>query len=354
MIMSQVLISVVVTVYKIPESFLRKCIESVRNQSLNNIEILIIDDGSPDNCGRICDEYAQKDSRIKLIHKKNEGVSVARNIGLQKANGKYITFVDGDDWCDERMCEKACEFAEKNNSDVVFCSARKASKQDNLISLWNEERKYLSEKEKKDLIESAILPKSWADGAKIAAWGKIYRTDAIRGSFEYTPNICYGQDNVFNLSVFQSSLILSYCPGACYYYQDRNPMQTMSRFNPQKYENVESVIVNLKEKIDSTFLYDCEKKIRTRKIAMFLLNVLPQQFFHKDNTDSFVEKYSKLRNLVKSSELQNDLHGDLVYAYFPLTQRITIWTLKHKWWFMLVIVELKWKLQRFAGLWRKD
>lgn len=352
--MAQVIISIIVPVYRIPERFLRKCIESLIFQTLHNIEIIIIEDGSPDNCGEICDEYAQKDCRIRVIHKENEGVSVARNIGIREAKGRYITFVDGDDWCDKRMCKMACDFADANNSDVVFCSARKASDLDNRIDLWNEKKKTLSEKEKGVLIENAVLPRTFADGVKIAAWGKVYRTDAVRGAFEYTPNVNYGQDNVFNLSVFQSALMFSYCPDACYCYQDQNPMQTMCRYNPNKYEDVEIVIANLKKNVNSTYLYDYEKKIRTRKVAMFLLNILPQQFFHKDNEDSFIVKYSKLRSLVKSGKLQNDLQGELVYDYFPLAQRITIWALKHKLWFLLVFVELKWKLQRFIGLWRKN
>ena len=352
--MSQVMVSVIVTVYKIPEKFLRQCIDSLLRQTLDEIEILLIDDGSPDSCGKICDEYAKKDCRIRTFHQENKGVSVARNVGMQEAFGKYITFVDGDDWCDERMCEMACAFAEKNNSDVVFCSVRKASKPDNLIYLWNEERKRLSEKEKKELIDAAVLPRLWTDGAKIAAWGKIYRTSAVRGSFEYTPNIRYGQDNVFNLSIFQSALNFSYCPDACYYYQDQNPMQTMSRFNPQKYEDVTVLVDNLKGKLENNSLNEFEIKFRTRKMAMIMMNVLPQQFFHPANKDLFFVKYSKLKRFVDSEELQKDLCGNFVGGFFSLSQQIAIWTMRRRLWFLLFFVDLKWTLQRKIGLWHKD
>lgn len=351
--MPRVLVSVIVPVYRIPENFLRKCLESLLSQTLRDVEFLLIDDGSPDDCGKICDAYARKDSRMLVIHKENEGVSVARNLGLKMASGRYVTFVDADDWCDERMLEVGCAFAERNTSDVVFCSARKASKLDELVSLWPNEKKELNQKERVALVDAAILPRSFEDGVKIAAWGKIYRTSAIRGFFEYTPNVKYGQDNVFNLGVFQSSLLFSYCPDACYYYQDQNPMQTMCRYNPQKYEDVKVLVRSLRNAINADILYHYDQQLHTRKLSMILMNVLPQQFFHPDNKECFFTKYSKFKRFVNNVELQNDLQGDFVCGYFSLFQKVAICAMKHKLWFLFIFVELKWLLQRKLGLWRK-
>ena len=91
------LISVIVPVYKV-EKYLHKCVESILNQKYTEIEIILVDDGSPDGCGAICDEYAKKDSRVKVIHKKNGGLSDARNAGLDISRGKYIAFIDSDDY----------------------------------------------------------------------------------------------------------------------------------------------------------------------------------------------------------------------------------------------------------------
>lgn len=113
-------ISVIIPVYK-AEEFLTRCLESILTQTYNNLEIILIDDGSPDNSGKICDEYAKKDKRIKVIHKQNEGVSVARNIGIENSTGKYITFIDSDDWIDKYAYEKMLEQMKKNNVDVVKC-----------------------------------------------------------------------------------------------------------------------------------------------------------------------------------------------------------------------------------------
>ena len=98
-------VSIIVPVYKVPEQYLRKCIESTMTQTLKNIEILLVDDGSPDQCGKICDEYAEKDKRIRVLHKKNGGLSSARNFGCKAAQGKWVMFVDGDDWIEPDMCQ---------------------------------------------------------------------------------------------------------------------------------------------------------------------------------------------------------------------------------------------------------
>ena len=111
-------ISIIVPVYKV-EKQLNKCIESILNQTFKDYELILVDDGSPDNCGHICDEYEKKDSRIKVIHKKNGGLSDARNAGLDIALGKYIGFVDSDDIIHPQMYEKLYNCINKSNLDIV-------------------------------------------------------------------------------------------------------------------------------------------------------------------------------------------------------------------------------------------
>lgn len=115
------LISIIVPIYKV-EKYLNRCIDSIINQTYKNIEIILIDDGSPDNCGVICDEYARKDIRIKVIHKKNGGLSEARNYGIEASIGEYIIFVDSDDYISNNMCELLLKNALKNNADIVSCN----------------------------------------------------------------------------------------------------------------------------------------------------------------------------------------------------------------------------------------
>ena len=115
------LISIIVPIYKV-ENYLKKCINSIINQTYKNIEILLIDDGSPDNCGIICDEYAKKDKRVKVIHKKNGGLSDARNYGIEASTGDYIIFVDSDDYISKNMCEILIKNALKYDADIISCN----------------------------------------------------------------------------------------------------------------------------------------------------------------------------------------------------------------------------------------
>lgn len=114
------MISVIVPVYKV-EQYLPKCIESIINQTYRDIEILLVDDGTPDNSGKICDEYANKDKRIRVFHKKNGGVADARNFGIINAKGKYITLIDSDDWIEPDMLETMVNLAEKKQAEIVIC-----------------------------------------------------------------------------------------------------------------------------------------------------------------------------------------------------------------------------------------
>ena len=113
-------ISVIVPVYK-AEKFLATCIESILNQTYCNLEIILVDDGSPDSCGKICEKYALSDSRVKVVHQKNAGVAAARNVGLDLAEGDYVTFVDSDDYIQPQMYEKMIRCAEHNHCDLVMC-----------------------------------------------------------------------------------------------------------------------------------------------------------------------------------------------------------------------------------------
>lgn len=114
-------VSIIVPIYNV-EKYLDRCMESLLNQTLNDIEIIMVDDGSPDNCPRMCDEYANKDNRIKVIHKKNAGLGLARNSGLEVAKGEYVAFVDSDDYVDCNMYEALYNKAKENKVDAVLCS----------------------------------------------------------------------------------------------------------------------------------------------------------------------------------------------------------------------------------------
>ena len=115
------LITVIVPIYKV-EQYLNECIDSILGQSYFNLEIILVDDGSPDRCGEICDQYAKKDNRVKVIHQENKGLSSARNSATDVATGKYITYVDSDDWISKDMIEVLYNAIKKNNTKIACCS----------------------------------------------------------------------------------------------------------------------------------------------------------------------------------------------------------------------------------------
>ena len=128
-------ISVIVPVYKV-EAVLKKCLDSIITQTYENLEIILVDDGSPDISGKICDEYSKRDSRVKVIHKKNAGVAAARNSGLKVATGEYCTFVDSDDYVSPNIYQILLNSIVSSKSDVAICNIEYFD--DNNIPIYKE------------------------------------------------------------------------------------------------------------------------------------------------------------------------------------------------------------------------
>lgn len=160
--------SIIVPIYKV-EAYLDKCVKSLINQTYNDIEIILIDDGSPDNCPNLCDEYAQKDSRIKVVHKENGGLSDARNAGLKVATGDYVVFVDSDDYIETDACEKFLKYT-KSNCDIVIGDALAEGGNVNLSHISSCET--MTGKE-------YLLKAHKAKKASMAAWLNIYKRDFL-------------------------------------------------------------------------------------------------------------------------------------------------------------------------------
>lgn len=168
------LVSIIVPIYKV-EKYLNRCIESIVHQTYDFLEIILVDDGSPDQCPDICDAWAKKDSRIRVIHKQNGGLSDARNAGLSVATGKYIAFVDSDDWIHPQMYERLIKVAEITGSDIVNCKYE-TSYEEKIDILEEEslEHKVLNVEE---ALKSLILEKN----IRQVVWNKIYRRKILKG-----------------------------------------------------------------------------------------------------------------------------------------------------------------------------
>ena len=174
------LISVIVPIYKV-EQFLEQCIQSIVFQTHKNLEIILVDDGSPDNCGKLCDEWASKDDRIHVIHKSNGGLSDARNAGIEVATGDYIAFVDSDDWIAPDMYEKMLVEINKEKADICACGIM-ACYSDHQICLPVKNFVGDSEKTLLMLYNDTAYP--------VSAWNKLYRSECWKNMRFPVGKIC--------------------------------------------------------------------------------------------------------------------------------------------------------------------
>ncbi|WP_413854238.1 glycosyltransferase family 2 protein [Candidatus Ruminimicrobium bovinum] len=223
--MSNALISVIIPVYNV-EKYLSRCIDSVINQTYKNLEIILIDDGSTDNSGKICDEYAIKDNRIKVIHKQNGGVSSARNIGLDVAKGNYIGFVDSDDYIENDMYEILYELLVRNQTDISCCNKFVLKKNKFVVS---------ESFPTKDGILSFddVLNDSKHD---FYIWNKLFNKNLI-GNVRFNEQLTLGEDLLFTYQVLQKIRNIAFYKEAKYYYCDNSNSITRIRVFKKEYIN---------------------------------------------------------------------------------------------------------------------
>jgi len=168
--MGDILVSIIVPIYKV-EKYLNQCVESIVNQTYTNLEIILVDDGSPDSCGAICDEWAQKDTRIKVIHQENRGLSGARNTGIEHSNGQYLMFVDSDDYVVPEYVERLFCSIVMNQADMAMCGFFYLSTANCLI-----EKPLSCEREVLGKIDALLgLERVWEEKELyIVVWNKLY------------------------------------------------------------------------------------------------------------------------------------------------------------------------------------
>lgn len=227
----ETLISVIIPVYKV-ETYLEKCIVSVVEQTYKKLEIILVDDGSPDRCGLICDEWEKKDNRIKVIHKKNGGLSEARNYGVNYAQGEYIVFVDSDDLVDPTMIEKLFVELLRQKADIVECNYTCFT--DNLPQ--NEDKGlvsstvYTNEEALSLLLDESVF--------KYTAWNKLYRREIFN-------TLCFEkgklhEDVFFTYQAFGISKRIAKINSSLYYYRQRRGSIMGSDFSIRNLDSLEA------------------------------------------------------------------------------------------------------------------
>ena len=256
------LISIIVPVYKI-EPYISQCIESILSQTYKNIEIILVDDGSPDNCGKICDEYAAIDDRIKVIHKKNGGLSEARNYGLKEAQGVYVSFIDGDDYVDKSFYQMLYEAAEKENCDIAECYS--VNFEDGNIPQGS----YRSG-------QTCLSPLEWLTESNVGdflpcvVWNKIYKKTLFDG-IEFPVGRHYEDEATTYKVVYKSSKIVR-IKSALYFYRQRSGSITQLE---KTIKEINEQYIALEEKCDFFRMKNEVKitKFAETKLAIYMISV---------------------------------------------------------------------------------
>lgn len=288
------LISIIIPVYN-AEKYLKKCIDSILDQTYSNLEIIIVNDGSKDNSLDIINEYATKDSRIKVCNKENGGVSSARNEGINKANGTYVMFIDADDYIEKDMLKKMYDCIEENNAGICLCGMNVVSTEGEIYRTYTygQDRNKLEIKD--GLIESkenyiSLLEVNWAP------FCKLIKKDLIQ-HIRYDKNVAIAEDLLFNamLLLENSDFKVAVCSEAMYNYVDVPTSATKSSYSSKILQGLitEEKVYNMLSEID--------KKDRLSKV---LFSGVITFFFRYATADKavqkeYIEDYKKAIYIVK-------------------------------------------------------
>ncbi|MGG2092737.1 glycosyltransferase [Bacillus sp. S13(2024)] len=256
------IVSIIVPVYNV-EKYLDKCIESLLNQTLREIEIILVDDGSPDRCGQICDEYAQKDKRIRVIHKNNGGISSARNAGLEYVKGTYIGFVDSDDSVDRHMFEFLVKSAEKSNADITICGYQNVLEDGSFISILSPQEQVIN---MNDLgISKYIINHYLTFEHAFCNWNRLYKKDFVnKYNLRFEEEHSYAEDMLFNLYSICHANRISIIPNPLYNYVRKS--ESLSQVLP------DDILIRLVNLVETFEIY--VKKYNVKNITSGMIAVV--------------------------------------------------------------------------------
>ena len=228
--MDKPLVSVIVPIYKV-ENYMEECIHSILGQKYAHFELILVDDGSPDNCGKMCDEFKEKDSRIQVIHKENGGLSSARNAGLEIAKGEYIAFVDSDDAVHEDYLLDMVTLARKHQADIVCCSFVKGEEK-----IWDDKEAVITIQENEEILQRI----NEDDVVKTVAWNKLYHHSFFtEKKFRY-PEGKIHEDMFLTPWIFHEAKRLVLTDRKLYFYRMREGSIMWDKFTPKKLDLIQA------------------------------------------------------------------------------------------------------------------
>lgn len=270
------LVSIIVPIYGV-EKFLIKCITSIMNQTYRDLEIILVDDGSKDSCPQICDEFALRDKRIRVIHKENGGLVSARQIGLKESKADFVMYVDGDDWVHQDYVRKMMDIILQKEVDLVCCASK---------IVYNDCEKYNPIAPRNGMfnrrdIEKEIFPmlisSSTATYFSHNAWGKLYRRHLLLPlQLDVNPKINMGEDAAFVEAYVYKSRAIYIISGAFYCYNKTNDVSMTNVAKPLPWDSPLMLLEGISKNIDMN-KYDFKNQLN-RCITHFLFNVCISRF----------------------------------------------------------------------------
>lgn len=295
-------LTIILPVYNL-EMHISKCIESVLKQTFKKIELLIINDGSTDNSGIICEEYRKIDNRIRVFHQYNKGVSSARNKGLKYASGDYITFIDGDDWIEEDLYEKMIYNLESNAADICIGGLLRNFDSGKEVPFSNIQDKVSMNN--LVAIENMLEEKMFAG----FIWDKIYKKELFN-NIKFNEDIKLCEDVLINFTLFSRAKKIFFIPLNKYHYFSRENSASNEKFSAMK---VDSVIVykRIYTMIENTFP-ELKKAGMCRLTVSYIISSLESTFFiNKSNQKFFYET----RKILKKNSLDFLLNEHAKFKY---------------------------------------
>ena len=316
------LFSIIVPIYKV-EPYLRECVDSLIGQTYQNIEIILVDDGSPDDCPAICDEYAAKDSRVRVLHKENGGVTSARKAAAEAAKGDYVLCVDGDDFVAPQYAEKFADCILKTQADVVCCQHVRFNGTKAEGCLPQGEAEYYDRAEIEKRIFPQLIQTPTAGYFAPSLCTKAIRRDLyLHAQREVDNRMTVGEDGVCMIPVLCHAQSMCILPDCLYYYRVNNTSITKGR-KPFSWDGPRLIDEHLR-KTTSGVGYDFAQQI-DRRTAHDIFNVAVSQFYRE-------EPYRVIRNDVRT-HLAEPLYARVIRdASFSGSRKaaLMMWALRHQ------------------------
>lgn len=240
-------VSVIVPVYK-AENFLPICVDSILAQTYADLELILVDDGSPDNSPALCDAYAAKDPRVRVIHKNNGGVSTARNAGLDIAAGDYIAFVDSDDYIDPDMYERMMAVAREHSCEVVMCDCLKESAVSRNLYTHPIRPGFYSEAQlRTEYYPHLLMMENVEYPATISNWTLLWNRRLNTADLRYEPGIRYSEDLLFGAKLLRRARSFYYMKGCAFYHYVMNEQSATHTFVPDKFEDYKKLHTKIRD-----------------------------------------------------------------------------------------------------------